>query len=214
MGEGDEPQVAPVPLDRGVVLELQQADLEQPIDVILDQEGDEDHALRRLKDIALLQGLAQLRDVRHLLAPTVCPPRPSQRRLHLGDDGLPSKQRVVRRHVAHEALQAPAEVLHDAARLVASLGLRDELPDGLPQLAAVRPGHLPLEVLQAQRQQHATWASDQLQGVRAGLQRRQEALIVTQDHGRAEEALHAFHDAALHANPGALQASCANYETA
>lgn len=68
MREGDEAQIAPVPLDCGVVLELQQANLQQPIDMVLNQEGDEDHALGRLQDVALLESLPQLWNVWHLLA--------------------------------------------------------------------------------------------------------------------------------------------------
>mmetsp|Transcript_116874 Transcript_116874/g.324916 ORF Transcript_116874/g.324916 Transcript_116874/m.324916 type:complete len:214 (+) Transcript_116874:313-954(+) len=91
MREGDEAQIAPVPLDCGVVLELQQANLQQPIDMVLNQEGDEDHALGRLQDVALLESLPQLWNVWHLLAPTVRSTRPRQRRLHLRDDGLPGQ---------------------------------------------------------------------------------------------------------------------------
>mmetsp|Transcript_68871 Transcript_68871/g.199792 ORF Transcript_68871/g.199792 Transcript_68871/m.199792 type:complete len:280 (+) Transcript_68871:479-1318(+) len=187
VGEGNETQVAPVPLDRRVVLELQEADLQQPIDVVLHQEGDEDHALRGLERVTLLQGLRQLRDVRQLLPPAVCPPRPRQCGLHLRHGRLPRQQGVVRRHVDHEALQAPAEVLHDAPGLIPGLGLGDELPNVFVQLAGMGPRQMLLEVLQAQHQEHARRAGDQLQGVRARVHRWHESLVVPHQDRRGEE---------------------------
>eukprot|EP00421_Protoceratium_reticulatum_P022870 CAMPEP_0168382770 /NCGR_PEP_ID=MMETSP0228-20121227/13563_2 /TAXON_ID=133427 /ORGANISM="Protoceratium reticulatum, Strain CCCM 535 (=CCMP 1889)" /LENGTH=310 /DNA_ID=CAMNT_0008395909 /DNA_START=102 /DNA_END=1032 /DNA_ORIENTATION=- len=187
--EGDEPEVAPVPLDRGVVLELQDSDLEEPVDVVLHQKRNEHGALGNLQPVPVRDRLPQNGDVRHLLAPAVRAPRPSERRLDLGHGRLEGQQWGARGHVRHEALDGPAPVLHDPPDLVPGLRLRDELPDVLVELAGVLLGQALLDHLQGEQQAHDPRAGQHLNALRDILQGRDIGLAVPGERRRREEAL-------------------------
>mmetsp|Transcript_67390 Transcript_67390/g.146700 ORF Transcript_67390/g.146700 Transcript_67390/m.146700 type:complete len:224 (+) Transcript_67390:680-1351(+) len=176
-----------MPLHRGVALELESTHLQEPVDVVLDDEGDENHAGGGLKSIAVLDGLGQLRHMRHELAPSHGSSSPSQRGLHLLHGRNPDVQGVVRSSVLQGARDGSDGVLHESAQLVAGFGLADELPGVLPELAGIGAGDLALQQLQGSQDHHAQGAQRELLQLLRILQRREEGLRVSEEWRGGEE---------------------------